>query len=224
MTLGAAALNLDDIAGRVFIDLVIIVVVARLMGQLMRRIGQPAVIGEIFAGIVLGPTLLGAFPGNLDQQLFPTQVVPYLNIVAQVGLVIFMFIVGLELDLKLIRGKERTAAVVSVSSIALPFGLGFALAAVLFDSHMTVGHTTIDFLPFAVFLGASMSVTAFPVLARIFASAACTAPRSARSRSRARRSTTSSRGRSWRSRSPSSTRVARWTSRGSCSRRSASRR
>jgi Kef-type K+ transport system membrane component KefB len=169
VTLGAAALNLDDVAARVFIDLVIIVVVARLMGQLMRRIGQPAVIGEIFAGIMLGPTLLGAFPGNLDKQLFPTQVVPYLNIVAQIGLVIFMFIVGLELDLTLIRGKERTAAVVSVSSVALPFTLGFALAAVLFDSHMTVGHTTIDFLPFAVFLGASMSVTAFPVLARILA-------------------------------------------------------
>jgi K+:H+ antiporter len=169
MPFGAAALNLDDIAARVFIDLAVIVVVARLMGQLMRRIGQPAVMGEIIAGIALGPTLLGAFPGNLDKQLFPTEVVPFLNVVAQIGLVIFMFIVGLELDLKLIRGKERTAATVSVSSILLPFSLGFGLAAALYGSHMTIGHKTIDFFPFAVFLGASMSVTAFPVLARILA-------------------------------------------------------
>ena len=94
---------------------------------------------------------------------------PYLNVIAQVGLVIFMFIVGLELDLNLIRGRERMAAGVSVSSIALPFGLGFGLASILYSSHMHVAGKTIDYLPFAVFLGASMSVTAFPVLARILA-------------------------------------------------------
>ncbi len=162
-----AALNLDTIAGLVFIDIAVIVVVARLMGLLFRRLGQPAVVGEIIAGIILGPTLLGALPGHLDRHLFPMEVQPFLNIIAQVGLVIFMFIVGLELDLKLIRGKERTAAGISVSSIALPFGLGFVLASILYSTHMTVAGKKIDYLPFAVFLGASMSVTAFPVLARI---------------------------------------------------------
>ena len=85
------------------------------MGMLFRRLHQPAVVGEIIAGIALGPSLLGALPGHLDRHLFPLQVQPFLNIIAQVGLVIFMFIVGLELDLKLIRGKERTAATVSLS-------------------------------------------------------------------------------------------------------------
>ena len=162
-----AALNLDTIAGLVFIDIAVIVVVARLMGMLFRKLHQPAVVGEIIAGIALGPTLLGALPGHLDRHLFPMEVQPFLNIIAQVGLVIFMFIVGLELDLKLIRGKERTAAAISVSSIALPFGMGFGLASILYATHMTVAGKKIDYLPFAVFLGASMSVTAFPVLARI---------------------------------------------------------
>jgi Kef-type K+ transport system membrane component KefB len=162
------ALDVDEIAAFVFIDIAVIIAAARLMGALFRKIGQPPVVGEIIAGILLGPTLLGAFPGHLDQHLFPTEVRPFLKVVAQLGLIIFMFIVGLELDVKLIRGKERLAAIVSVSSITLPFVLGFALAAALHSSHETAAKGgSIDFLPFAVFIGASMSVTAFPVLARI---------------------------------------------------------
>ncbi|MGH9278989.1 MAG: cation:proton antiporter [Acidimicrobiales bacterium] len=166
-----SAMKLDEIAAVVFIDIAIIIVVARLMGALFKRIRQPPVVGEIIGGIMLGPSLLGLFPGDLPLRVFPLEVRPFLTILAQVGLIIFMFIVGLELDTKLIRGKERVAAVVSVSSVALPFGLGMLLALYLHASHDEVltagGPTAVDFLPFALFIGASMSVTAFPVLARI---------------------------------------------------------
>ncbi len=124
------------------------------------------VVGEILAGIVLGPSVLGAFPGDLPARIFPMDVRPVLNVLAQLGLIIFMFIVGLELDVSLIRGKERIAAVISLASIALPFSLGILLAATLHQTHQ--GPANADrFLPFALFIGASMSITAFPVLARI---------------------------------------------------------
>ncbi|HVF14476.1 MAG TPA: cation:proton antiporter, partial [Acidimicrobiales bacterium] len=160
------ALKAEEIAPIVFIDIAIVIVVARLVGALFKRIRQPAVVGEILAGIVLGPSVLGAFPGDLPGRVFPLEVRPFLNVLAQLGLIIFMFIVGLELDVSLIRGKERVAAVISLVSIALPFSLGILLAAALHPSHQ--GPANADrFLPFALFIGASMSITAFPVLARI---------------------------------------------------------
>ncbi|HEX3542085.1 MAG TPA: cation:proton antiporter [Acidimicrobiales bacterium] len=158
----------DELAAIVFIDIAIIVTVARLVGSLFKRIRQPAVVGEIIAGIALGPSLLGLFPGHLTTRIFPTDVRPYLNILAQVGLIIFMFIVGLEVDVALIRGKERVAGVISLSSIALPFGLGILLASAIHSSHTNAQAPQAHrFLPFALFIGASMSITAFPVLARI---------------------------------------------------------
>lgn len=162
-----AIVSADEVAATVFIDIAVILIAARLMGRLARRLGQPSVVGEILAGIALGPSLLGALPGHLPVHLFPTTARPFLQVVAQLGLIMFMFIVGLELDLGLIQGKGRTAAVISLSSIALPFALGFPLAVVLHRTHAVVAGKTVDFLPFALFIGASMSVTAFPVLARI---------------------------------------------------------
>ena len=170
MVLGAAR-SVDDLTAIVFVDIAVIVAVARLVGSAFRRIRQPAVVGEIIAGIALGPSLLGLLPGQLPTRIFPTDVRPFLGILAQLGLVIFMFIVGLEVDVALIRGKERVAGVISLSSIALPFGLGVLLATVIHGSH--VGSASAEapqahrFLPFALFIGASMSITAFPVLARI---------------------------------------------------------
>ena len=139
------------------------------MGRLFVRLRQPAVIGEILGGIVLGPSLLGLLPGNLPQLLFPADVRPYLTVIAQLGLVLFMFIVGLEVDLRLIQSRRRVATTVSLSSIALPFGLGAALAVVLYPAHSVAGPDahTVPPLAFALFLGAAMSITAFPVLARI---------------------------------------------------------
>lgn len=158
-----------EIVAYVFLDLAVIVVIARLMGRLARRLGQPAVVGEIIAGILLGPTLLGALPGDLDGKLFPPDVQPYLNVLAQLGLVLFMFLVGLEVDLSFIRGRERIAVSVSVASIVLPFSLGLLLATLLHSRHDVVGGDTVSFVAFGLFLGVAMSITAFPVLARILA-------------------------------------------------------
>src|SRR5690349_8227211 len=139
------------------------------MGRLFVRLRQPAVIGEILGGIVLGPSVLGLLPGNLPQVLFPADVRPHLTVIAQLGLVLFMFIVGIEVDLRLIQSRRRVATAVSLSSIALPFGLGAALAVALYPAHSVAGPDgrTVPPLAFALFLGSAMSITAFPVLARI---------------------------------------------------------
>ncbi len=166
--------DVAEITAYVFLDLAVIMVVARLMGRLAVKIGQPAVMGEIVAGILLGPTLLGALPGDLDELLFPEDVRPYLQVLAQLGLVLFMFLVGLEVDLSFIRGRERIAVSVSAASIILPFSLGALLATFLHARHdiftAADGETkAIEFAGFALFMGVAMSITAFPVLARILA-------------------------------------------------------
>ncbi len=164
----ASTRSADDLTAIVFIDIAIIVAVARLAGALFKKIRQPAVVGEILAGIALGPSLLGLLPGHLPARVFPTDVRPYLGILAQLGLIIFMFIVGLDVDISLIRGKGRVAGVISLSSIALPFALGILLATAIHGSHMGADAPAAHrFVPFALFIGASMSITAFPVLARI---------------------------------------------------------
>ena len=140
-------------------DLAIIILFVRLLGVAAKRIGQPPVVGEIIAGILLGPTLFG---GKITTTLFPLTLRPALSALANLGVVLFMFVVGYELDLRLIRGRERVAASVSVSSIILPLSLGAGLGVWLASRHH-VRHV----LPFALFVGTAMAVTAFPVLARI---------------------------------------------------------
>lgn len=142
------------------LDLVIIVVLARLMGALARKLGQPSVIGEIVAGVLLGPSLFGA---SFTDDLFPAEVRPSLGSVADLGLVLFMFIIGYELDRELMRGREKVALNVSLGSIAVPLAAGFGIGLWLSERHEHAGGS----VPFALFVGASMSVTAFPVLARI---------------------------------------------------------
>jgi Kef-type K+ transport system membrane component KefB len=138
----------------------VVIVVARAVGALFRRIGQPPVIGEVVAGIALGPSLLGDWSNGL----FPLETRPLLRILASLGLVLFMFLVGLEMDLGHLRDgqRRRISGGVAVLGTAVPFALGIVLATVLHPDH-GVG----DFLPFALFIGAAMSTTAFPVLARI---------------------------------------------------------
>ena len=145
--------------------LAVILVVARASGAIARRVGQPAVVGEIVAGLALGPSLLGLLPGDLPHVLFPAAVHPVLGAIAQLGLVLFMFLVGLEADPSLVRGQARVALSVSLGSIALPFALGVPLALVLHSRHGT--GAAAHLLPFVLFIGASLSITAFPVLARI---------------------------------------------------------
>jgi Kef-type K+ transport system membrane component KefB len=141
------------------VDLAIIILLARLLGIAAKRLGQPPVLGEIIAGILLGPTLFG---GQITATLFPAALRPPLSALASLGVVMFMFAVGYQLDLRLFRGRERVAASVSVSSVILPLSLGIGLGVWLASRHH-VYHV----LPFALFVGTAMAVTAFPVLARI---------------------------------------------------------
>lgn len=157
----------DAVTAIVLLDLAAMTAVGGILADLAMRWGQPAVIGEIVAGIVLGPTLLGLLPGNLPRHLFPPNERPFLSVLANVGLVLFMFGVGLELDVGHIRRTGSSAMAVSISSIMLPLVLGVALALALYPWNRTDGHHRIALLPFALFLGVAMSITAFPVLARI---------------------------------------------------------
>nr|WSW57396.1 cation:proton antiporter [Streptomyces sp. NBC_00998] len=141
------------------LGLAAIVILARVLGALARRLGQPAVIGEVLAGIALGPTL---FHGAISDALFPVSIRPLLSALAAVGVAVFMFIVGLEWDAKLIRGSGSLAVGISFSSIVLPFGLGMLLALYLMDEYGSDNQTA-----FMLFMGIAMSITAFPVLARI---------------------------------------------------------
>ncbi len=141
-----------------------VILVSRVLGFGARALGQPLVIAEMVAGILLGPSLFGWLMPEASATLFPASSMPVLKMLSQLGLVLFMFLVGIELDPKLLRGRERASVFISHSSIVLPFALGFGAAYLLYDSHAPQG---VAFLPFALFFGISMSVTAFPVLARI---------------------------------------------------------
>jgi Kef-type K+ transport system membrane component KefB len=143
----------------------IVLIAARGAGLVVQRFGQPMVVGEMLAGILLGPSLFGWLAPGLTLAIFPPASLGILSGVSQVGLVIFMFLVGLELNPRLLRhGGGHAAVVISHASIIVPFFLGSALALYLFP-RLTDG--SIAFPGFALFLGAAMSITAFPVLARI---------------------------------------------------------
>lgn len=168
MTAVAVAAPPQDMTYAIMLaDIGVVLLAGAALGRVARRLGQPAVIGEITAGIVLGPSVLGRIPGHLPQHVFPADVRPLLSAVSQVGLVLFMFVVGWEFERRLIRPHARLAAGVSLSSVALAFGLGVAVAALLHPHHATVAGHAISFAAFATFMGTAMSVTAFPVLARI---------------------------------------------------------
>ncbi|MGH9934996.1 MAG: cation:proton antiporter [Blastocatellia bacterium] len=141
-----------------------ILIVARLMGWLFRKLHQPRVIGEMVAGILLGPSLLGWVAPTVSVALFPPESLGSLNSLSQVGLLLFMFLVGVELDLKQLREMGRAAVVISQVSIIAPFVLGFLLALYLYPR---VSDPSVNFAGFALFMSIAMSVTAFPVLARI---------------------------------------------------------
>ncbi len=151
-----------ELVARMFLAVAVVVAAARLVGAAFGRIRQPQVIGEIVAGILLGPSLLGLIAPEVTQYLFPEQVVDVMKIMAQFGLVLFMFLIGLELDQSLLRGSGHTAVFVSHVSILAPLTLGAALAIPLYP---LVGSGS--FSGFALFMGAAMAITAFPVLARI---------------------------------------------------------
>ena len=146
------------------IQIVVILLVVRLFGWICQKIGQPTVIGEIIAGIVLGPSLLGYYFPEISEALFPISSLGNISFLSQIGLVLFMFIVGMELDLSVIRNRANEAVTISHASIIFPFTLGVVLAYFIY-SHYT--GPSVNFVAFALFMGISMSITAFPVLARI---------------------------------------------------------
>jgi len=146
------------------VQIIVILLTARLTGWLFRKIHQPQVIGEMVAGILLGPSLLGWVAPNVSRVLFPVNSLPFLSVLSQIGLLIFMFLVGLELNPKLLRKRSHTAVITSHASILVPFLLGALLALYLYPR---LSDDSVPFTHFALFMGTAMSITAFPVLARI---------------------------------------------------------
>ena len=149
---------------KVLLALTVIMITARIVGWLFARINQPAVIGEVVGGILLGPSLLGRIAPETAALLLPAETAPVLNVIAQLGVILYMFLVGLEIDLVTLRSRAATTIAISNAGIVVPFALGLALAWMIYDTMAPAG---VAFAPFALFLGVSMSITAFPVLARI---------------------------------------------------------
>ncbi len=158
------ALQQTHLLPQVLVALVVIISIARLLGFVCQKLGQPRVIGEVIAGIILGPSLFGRIAPDAMAYVFPTAVSPILGILAQIGIILYMFLVGLELNSGLLRSRAHATVAISHASIIGPFLLGAVLALTAFSSYAPPGVT---FTSFALFLGVAMSITAFPVLARI---------------------------------------------------------
>ncbi|MBP6759085.1 MAG: cation:proton antiporter, partial [Flavobacterium sp.] len=158
------SLNLHHPLAILLAQIITIIIVARFFGWVFRKIGQPSVIGEIIAGIVLGPSLLGLYFPEFSLTLFPVDSLGNLQFLSQIGLILFMFVIGMELDLKVLQNRAKEAIVISHASIVIPFALGIGLAYFVYFRFAPEG---VAFLPFALFMGIAMSITAFPVLARI---------------------------------------------------------
>jgi Kef-type K+ transport system membrane component KefB len=160
---GQPSLSADTLL-HVLVALAVVIALARAVGSLFKRLAQPAVVGEIIAGVILGPSLLGRVAPEAYQALLPPTVAPYLGVISQVGVILYMFLVGLELDPSLLRSRGHATVAISHASIITPFILGALLSLWLYPSLST---SDVPFTCFSLFLGVSMSVTAFPVLARI---------------------------------------------------------
>ncbi len=156
--------NLQHPLAILLAQIVTIILAARLFGWLFRKIGQPSVIGEMIAGIVLGPSLVGMYFPEFSAALFPTASLGNLQFLSQIGLIFFMFVIGMELDLKVLKNKAHDAVVISHASIVIPFALGLTLAFFIYHTFAPMG---VAFSSFGLFMGIAMSITAFPVLARI---------------------------------------------------------
>jgi Kef-type K+ transport system membrane component KefB len=150
--------------GRLMLAIAAVLLAARVVGTITSRfLGQPRVMGEVLAGILLGPTLLGVVWPDAKNYLFPADIVPLLSGAAQIGLAFYLFLVGMELDPRALKGRIGQAAFISNTSVAFPMGLGFLIALPIY--RLLSPH--VRYLPFALFMGVAMSITAFPVLARI---------------------------------------------------------
>jgi Kef-type K+ transport system membrane component KefB len=156
--------NLKDPISRLLLQVMVIVLATRMLGALFARGGQPAVVGEVLAGILLGPSLLGWLWPQASAFLFPQESLGVLKLFSQIGVCLFMFVVGLELEVSHLRQKAQTAIVVSHASIMIPYLLGVTAALFLYTHYAA---PDASFAAFALFMGIALSITAFPVLARI---------------------------------------------------------
>jgi Kef-type K+ transport system membrane component KefB len=163
---GLAAPPASSPLGLLLAQVLTVLLATRACGLAVRPLGQPQVVGEMLAGILLGPSLLGLLAPAASAALFPASSLPALSALSQLGMVLYMFVVGLDLDTGTLRERGGTALLIGHVSIAVPFALGAVLSLFLFRRMAPPG---LPFAPFALFLGAAMSVTAFPVLARILA-------------------------------------------------------
>jgi Kef-type K+ transport system membrane component KefB len=157
---------MDSLTARVIGDIALVMVVSSLLGILVRRCGQPKVIGQILAGILLGPSLLGALPGHMTAHLFPPGVLPFLTVLAQVAVVVFMFVVGYELDISSLGRKGAAVPLVAAAALLVPIGLGSGVAAAVPHAFAALGETRPGH-SFVPFMGVAVAITALPVLAAI---------------------------------------------------------
>ena len=146
------------------VQAVLVIVTSRVLGATARRFGQPLVIAEIAAGILLGPSFLGWLLPGVEAAIFPAKSMQLLGLLSQIGLILFMFLVGLEFDPKILKGRTHSSVAISHSSIVVPFSLGAILAWRLHAQYAPAG---VPLTSFTLFMGTAMSITAFPVLARI---------------------------------------------------------
>jgi Kef-type K+ transport system membrane component KefB len=156
----------SDLALWMFFQLSLILCVVRAVGFLAQYIKQPRVVGEMIAGVVIGPSVLGHYAPSLQNWLFPKQTLPILYALSQIGLVLYMFLVGLEFNRKEFRSLARSAVIVSTTGIMVPFTLG-ALFVVSVFQYGGLFTENVSLPQAALFIGAAMSITAFPMLARI---------------------------------------------------------
>ncbi len=148
----------------VLLALAAVLVTGRLLGKLLGALRQPPVIGEVLAGILLGPSLLGRVAPGVAAVILPASVAPLLGMIAQLSVIFYMFLVGLELHVDILRERTRGIIVISQASMIVPFALGLLLAVFLYPR---LSSAAVPFTSFALFMGVAMSITAFPVLARI---------------------------------------------------------
>jgi Kef-type K+ transport system membrane component KefB len=157
---------LDATIAAVIGDTALVFVVASLLGAAARKCGQPAVIGQILTGVLLGPSLLGRLPGHLTSHLFPHEALPYLNVLSQVAVVVFMFTVGYEIEFGAIRRYGRVVPLIALGALLVPMSLGIACVLLLHPEFAALG-TGSEGRSFVLFMGVATSITALPVLAAI---------------------------------------------------------
>jgi Kef-type K+ transport system membrane component KefB len=156
--------NIKSPLSLLLLQIIVVLIASRVFGMLAVKIGQPSVVGEIFAGIFLGPSIIGMYFPEFSTFLFPKDSLKALQFLSQIGLAFFMFIIGMELDISKLKNKTHNAVVVSHASIIFPYFLGVLISYFIYESFAPAG---VSFLSFSLFMGIAMSITAFPVLARI---------------------------------------------------------